>query len=309
MVTNTDLIPLPFTPDLVSAGVRYALRALLTSAAPTEAARLAPLRQAVAQAIVELSLVRYLTAEDTPFGTLADAPFTDPQHAGLVLGGHRCQVAAHLVTHPAEAERARRGDKRFLAATRLDLPGDHLPDAWEADDLLIAAALSAHLLPTLAETRAAWRALQPIHLVYTLPLEWISPRRWADPGALTLVSGCTLPLEVELEGLDGDHQPLSETVQLAPGERQAANGRFFALAALQIFQAPDGPLGLRCSGGLPPVAGRQACTVQPRQWANLWFYDAAITLLGYQRRAELRRGLLLSELQPWASCQESKTMG
>ena len=104
MISPAELIHLPFSPDLTQAGIRYTCRMLSRASDPQEAARDAPLRQSVAQAVLELALIRHLTAQTIPFTTLADAPFTDPQHTGLVLGGHRCQVHTHLLTRAADPD-------------------------------------------------------------------------------------------------------------------------------------------------------------------------------------------------------------
>jgi hypothetical protein len=264
---------------------------LLRSANLETAAREPQLRQSGAQAIVELALLRYLTGQMVPFTTLADAPFTDPQHTGLVLGGHRCQVYTHLLARNTKIIRESCFSPDFLAKKRLDFTAGPLPDAWEADDLIIAGVLSAQILHSQADSRSAWRSLEPIHLVFPQAPEWVSPHRWVDPGPLTLSSGCTVPIEGEIEGLDAQRHSLSETLTLAPGETREAQGRYFALAAVQIFQAPDGPLALRFPNRT------LGCTIHPRQWTNLWFYGAQIVLLGYQRRADTRRGAPYSDLQ------------
>ena len=291
MIIPSELIPLPFTPDLAQAGIRYTCRMLLRSANLETAVREPQMRQSVAQAIVELAILRYLTGQMIPFSTLADAPFTDPQHTGLVLGGHRCQVYTHWLARSTENARESCFSQDFLAKKRLDFTAGPLPDAWEADDLIIVGVLSARILRSQADSRSAWRSLEPIHLVFPQAPEWVSPHRWVDPGPLTLCSGCTIPIEVEIEGLDAQRHPLCETIALAPGETKEAQGRYFALAAVQIFQAPDGPLALRYPNRT------QGCTIQPRQWINLWLYGAQIALLGYQRRADTRRGAPYSDLQ------------
>jgi hypothetical protein len=292
MINPSDLIPLPFTPDLAQAAIRYTCRMLSRSANPEIAAREPQMRQSVAQAIVELALLRHLTGQAVPFTILADAPFTDPQHTGLVLGGHRCQVYTHLLARKTATAHESCFSQDFLEKRRLDFTAGPLPDAWETDDLIIAGVLSARVLLSVADSRAAWRSLDPLHMVVPQALEWVSPHRWVDPGPLTLRSGCSVPIEVELEGLDGQRHPLSETITLAPGETKETEERYYALAAVQVFQAPDGPLALHYPNR------NLGCTIQPRQWTNLWPYGAQIALLGYQRRADTRRGAPYSDLQP-----------
>ena len=67
MITEKDMIPLPYMPELPVAGCLYACRGLLHAADYERASRYAALREAAAQAVIELALQRFLVEHNIPY--------------------------------------------------------------------------------------------------------------------------------------------------------------------------------------------------------------------------------------------------
>jgi len=92
MLTQSDLLHIPYTPDLTEAGITYACRSLQVGSGLISASPFNHLRRVVSSVVVELSIRRYLVEHKIPFNVLAAEPFTDPNHYDITLGGHRCEI-------------------------------------------------------------------------------------------------------------------------------------------------------------------------------------------------------------------------
>ncbi len=93
MLSPSDLLRLPYTPDLTEGGIAYALLSF-----PYKNLSYDGLRRTVSQAIVELAFRRYLSQQDIPFEITAATPFTDPARFDVSLGGHRCDMKSQLIS-------------------------------------------------------------------------------------------------------------------------------------------------------------------------------------------------------------------
>ena len=94
MLSPSDLLRLPYTPDLTEGGIAYALLSL-----PYANLSYDRIRRTVAGAIVELAFRRHLSQQDIPFDITAATPFTDPTRHDVSLGGHRCDIKSFLISH------------------------------------------------------------------------------------------------------------------------------------------------------------------------------------------------------------------
>jgi hypothetical protein len=119
MLSPSDLLRLPYTPDLTEGGIAYALLSL--SYADLSYDRI---RRIVAGAIVELAFRRYLSQQDIPFEITAAAPFTDPARFDVSLGGHRCDIKSFLISHRDQITEIRRDSGILLNVPAL-VPSDH----------------------------------------------------------------------------------------------------------------------------------------------------------------------------------------
>jgi hypothetical protein len=279
-ITQVDLIPLTYTDELPWAGCLYACRGLFYAADYAQASRLPAMRQAAAQAVIDLAFQRFLSGQGIPYYQETVTPFTTPDHASLVLGGRLCQILPIINNHPLTSSQA--SSQAYLEESWLPLPAKRgLPDAHEDEELLIYAALSR-----LPESEIASKALQQSGqemLVHALPASWAQPRPWASLGELRVKSGSAGPLELCLDGQNEQRQYQTETLALLSGVEQVIRPGFYALATLRASRHPGGKVEIRRQGA------RQAYGVGPHQWASLWQPGNQITLLGYLSRGEARR--------------------
>src|SRR5512135_3088798 len=98
MLSPSDLIHLPYTPDLTEGGIIYACRSLAGISERVGDFPLERMRSSVAEVTVELAFRRHLEEQSVPFHVLGMAPFTQPEHYDIVLGGHRCIVKSILIS-------------------------------------------------------------------------------------------------------------------------------------------------------------------------------------------------------------------
>src|SRR5512134_509663 len=101
MLSASDFIRLPYTPDLTDGGIACALHALPRTYSRIGRSPYEHLRRIVAGAALELAFRRFLTAQDIPFEVKGAAPFTEPDRYDVSLGGRRCEIKSFLL--PARA--------------------------------------------------------------------------------------------------------------------------------------------------------------------------------------------------------------
>jgi len=277
-IASADLIPLAYTSELPLAGCLYACRGLFHAADYTRASRYIAMRQVAGQAVVELAFQRFLSEQGIPFYQEAVTPFTTPDHASLILGGHLCQIVPIINNHPLAAGQTL--GQAYLEESWLPLPSEQgLLDAHEDEELLIYAALSRLTEP--GRAGEAHRQGSQEMLVHALPESWAQPQPWAGLGEIGVKSGSAGSLELCLDGQDDRRQYQTETLRLLTGVHQVIQPAFFALATLRTDHHPTGKVEIHRHG--------QAYVIYPHQWASLWYPGNQITLLGYLSRGETRR--------------------
>ena len=119
MLTPSDLIRLPYTPDLTESGIAFALRSLAHSFDHKGSSPYDRLRRDVANVAVELAFRRYLSQQNIPFEVKAATPFTDHERYDVTLGGRRCDLKSYLISHRAQIAEMRRNPAVLLNAPAL----------------------------------------------------------------------------------------------------------------------------------------------------------------------------------------------
>ncbi len=283
MLSPSDLISLPYTPDLTRAGIVYACRSLPHTYDRMGGSPFHRLRRIVAGKAVELAFRRYLGREEVPYDTLGATPFTDPDRYDVALGGRRCDLKSFQVFDRPRIRQARRDPEFWLAASALvpadQLAADHLNDR----DLYIFAFVTALVTRNQEELQRALAAGQPVYLIHPLPKAWARPSPWLSLGALSLKSDLPEPVKVEIGGQDGDRHFQTETLHLAPRTRQKTRKEYYSLAYLNLPHLPEGRLGVSS----PRLA--QTYIAPPEAWENIWVYGMEIILAGYMTRGEFRQ--------------------
>jgi hypothetical protein len=283
MLSASDLITLPYTPDLTEAGIAYACRALLRIHDTRGLTPLHWMQATVADVAVELALRRLLAQVGVPFSVSNSTPFTDPQHYDVVLGGHRCMLHNHLLTSRAQIRQVRRTPELLLEAPAL-LPFDQVTaEEQRPGDLFLFAFLLGLTANSLDEMNKALAAGQPLHLVHVLPKKWSHPPVWAPLDGLSVKSDCDQPVTVIFGGQDEARNHVTLHLELPPHRRLAFPEKWYSIAYLHAPARPQARIGLHC-----PALG-EPYIVPSVGWGNAWIYGMQVVLTGWMTREEYRR--------------------
>ncbi|MDI6768557.1 MAG: hypothetical protein QMD04_02645 [Anaerolineales bacterium] len=303
MLTPSDLIHLPYTPDLTEGGIAYACRSLAYTYDRMGGTAFDRLRRIVGGVAVELAFRRYLTEQSVPFDVLGATPFTDPDRYDVSLGGHRCDLKSFLITRRAQIAQMRKDASLGLQAAALIPMDQFAAEGHTSQDIYLFAFLLALTTPSQEELRKAIAARQPLHLIHPLPDDWARPRlwqrstvraannggtpvrdgiRWQPLEKLALKSECEQPISVEIGGMDAARNFVTAALELPPKTRLAVEVPFHTVAYIHARRLPEARLGIHS-----PRRG-EALIVQPHEWGNIWVYGLDIWLTGWLAHEDYR---------------------
>jgi hypothetical protein len=283
MISASDFIKLPFSPDLTTSGILYASRSLPYTYDRMGGSLYSRLRRIVGGVAVELALRRYLGEQAVPYDVKGATPFTEPDRYDVALGNHRCDLKTFVISKRNQITAMRRNPGLVLHAPAL-IPEDQFEAANHTDrDLYLFAFLLGLTTNSPEEIQKAVDADQPIHLIHPLRAEWSRPAAWEALGRLALKSECARPVTVEIGGQDSERNFITERLTLAPLTRVFASQTFYSLAYVHVDAIPEARIGLHC-----PRMG-DLYLIQPHEWGNIWIYGMEIWLTGYLAHEEFRR--------------------
>jgi hypothetical protein len=283
MLSASDLIHLPYAPDLTEAGIACAARSLVSAYQPSGTSPLEHLRLSVAELAVELAFRRALSAQDIPISVDQALPFTRPGWFDLFLGGHRGQLKSFFVTRRSQIARLHRDPALFLQVPTL-LPLDQFAaDGHKPDDLYLFAFLLGLVASSREDEEKALAAGQPVHLVHSLPARWARPASWLPLENLVLKSECAAPLRIEITGQNADREFMTASLELPPRERLPVEQGFHSLVTIHSARRPEARIGIHS-----PLRGK-AHLIPAHSWGNIWVYGMDIVLVGWLTHQEYRR--------------------
>ncbi len=283
MLTSSDLIHLPYTPDLSEGGIAYACRSLAFTYDRMGGSPVDRLRRIAAGVAVELALRRYLGEQAVPFDVLGATPFTDPDHYDLSLGGHRCDLKSFLITRRSQIALLRRDPGQALQAPALVPLDQFAAEGHGPGDVYLFAFLLGLAAASQDDIDKAAAAGQPVHLIHPLPADWARPTNWLPLDRLALKSESSRPVTVELGGQDEARRFVTARLELPPRTRLPVEQTFYSLAYVHAAGRPDARLGLHSPRRGGPYL------VQPHEWGNIRIYGMDILLTGWLGREEFRR--------------------
>jgi hypothetical protein len=283
MISASDFIKLPFTPDLTEGGIAYATRSLANSFDHMGGSLYSRLRRIVGGVAVELAFRRYLSEKGIPFIVRGAQPFSEPDQYDVMLGGRRCSVNTFVTSKRSQITAVRSNPDLVLQAPAL-LPEEQFSNASHtAKDLHLFTFLLGLTTNSPEDIHKAVEASQPIYLVHPLRADWAHPQVWAPLGRLALKSECPTPVKVEIGGQDVDRNFITETLTLEPVTRTFALNNYYSLAYIHMNGIPAARLGLHSP------RKREIYLIQPHEWGNIWIYGMEIWLAGYIPQDEFRR--------------------
>jgi hypothetical protein len=292
MIEVSDLLHLPYTPDLTEGGIAYACRSLATTSERMGSSPLDSLRRIVGGVAAELAFRRTLSEQGIPFGVLGATPFTHPEQYNVSLGGHRCDLKSTLITRRPQIAQIRQNLALVLQAPALIPLDQFAAEGHKPDDLYLFAFLLGVVAAAREDVDRALAAGQPIYLIHPLSDEWAHPADWLPLEKLALKSECETPISVEIGGQNGEPRAgtgttsrefVTATLELPSKKRVPVEQSFHSLAYLHVARRPEARIGLHS-----PVRG-EAYIVPTHAWGNIWVYGMDILLTGWLTHEEYRR--------------------
>ena len=283
MISVSDFIKLPYTPDLTEGGIAYATRSLPYTYDRMGGSLYSRLRRIVGGVAVELAFRRYLGEQGIPFDVKGATPFSQPDRYDVSLGGHRCDIKTFVMSKRNQITATRRSPETVLRAPAL-IPSDQFVSENHSDqDLYLFAFLFGLTTNSPEDIQKAVDAGQPMFLIHPLRSDWSRPQVWAPFGQLALKSECSAPIQVEIGGQDSERNFISETLTLEPLKRCFAVNEYFSLSYIRTETIPDARVGFHSS------TKGEVILVQPHEWGNIWIYGMEVWLVGYIAHEEFRR--------------------
>jgi hypothetical protein len=300
MITSSDFLHIPYTPDLSEGGIAYAIRSLPYTYDRMGGSSFDRLRRIVAGVAVELAFRRRLSQADIPYDVKGATPFTDPDRYDVSLGGHRCDIKSFLISHRRQISSLRTQPELLLKAPALVPLDQYAADGHRDDDLYLFAFLSGLIAASQGDLSKALDAGQPAYLMHAMPKAWSKPVNWQPLNPLTLKSESDQTLTVEIGGQAQGREFLTRRVELPPRKRVRVDDAFFSLSSVHVQQLPNARVGIHS-----PYMN-EVYIIDPFGWGNIWVYGMEIILTGYIPREEFRRKSSL--IQPGSRVfQYSKT--
>lgn len=283
MLTVSDLLHLPFTPDLTEGGIAYACRSLAYAYNRMGDLPFDRLRHIVAGVAVELAFRRYLGQQAVPFDVRGNEPFTDPDRYDVSLGGHHCYVKSYPISRRGQVALLRQDPSLVLQAPALVPLDEFAAEGHKPDDLYLFAFLLGLVAAAQKDMDKALAAGQPLYLIHLLPEAWARPSNWIPLEKLALKSECAAPVTVEIGGQNADRAFVTARLKLPPRKRVLLEQTFYSLAYIHIVCHPEARLGLHS-----PVRGK-AYIIPAYEWGNIWVYGMEILLTGWLSHEEFHR--------------------
>ncbi|HNO95358.1 MAG TPA: hypothetical protein PKJ84_14380 [Anaerolineales bacterium] len=293
MLSSSDFLHLPYTPDLTEAGIAYALRSLAYSYERDGRSPYGRLRRLVANVAVELAFRRYLTQEHVSFEVKASTPFTDRERFDVVLNGHRCDLKPFLISHREQILQIRKNPAVLLDAQALVPSDSHAGDGHSYNDIYLFAFMNGLVAASQADLQKAIEKNQPHYLVYVPSMLLRKPMHWKPLGRLTLRSESAEELIVEVNGQDEAREMKREVISLSPGVNVKLHEVFYSITSLHVRRVPEARIRIHCD------ALNETLVIAPHDWSNIWVYGMDIFMVGYATYEEMsqRATLLLPNSQ------------
>jgi hypothetical protein len=283
MLTTSDLIRLPYTPDLTEAGIAFALRSLPHSFDRIGSKSFDRIRHMVASVAVELAFRRYLSQQEIPFDVKGAMPFTEADKYNVSLGGRRCDIKSFLISHRDQISQMRNDPSMMLNAPALVPSDHHAVDGYSDHDLYLFVFLSGLIAASQNDLKKAIETDQRHYLIHVMPNEWRKPSLWKPLGTLVLKSESEAEMLVEVSGQDEGRGLITRVVNLPAQKRILVNDPFYSVSAIHVKNMPSARLGIHRS------TYKEAHVISQLDWGNIWIYGMDIYLTGFISRGEFRQ--------------------
>ncbi len=148
MISISDFIHLPYSPDLTEGGIAYAIHALPYTYNRMGGSPYDHLRRTVAEAAVELAFRRYLSKHEIPFDVKGARPFTERERYDVLLAGRRCEIKSVLISQREQASQIKQNPQILLNVPALVASDQNAAEGHLHNDIYLFALLSGSVATT-----------------------------------------------------------------------------------------------------------------------------------------------------------------
>ena len=232
---------------------------------------------------VELAFRRHLSERNIPFDVKGAAPFTNPDHYDVSLGGRRCDIKSFLITYREQISEMKRNPQVVLNAPALVPSDQNAAEGHSDNDIYLFAFLSGLIAASQTDVQKVIHKNQPHYLVHAMPDSWMKPAVWNPLGTLVLKSESEETQVVEIGGQDERREMRSSVVEVPPRRRVEIESEFFSLAYIHTKSPPNARVGIHCANR------NETHLIGALEWGNMWVYGMEILLAGFITREEFNR--------------------
>jgi hypothetical protein len=281
-ISVSDILHLPYNPDLTEGGIAYALRCLTHSFDLADHSFYDRLRRMVASAAVELAFRRHLSGLEIPYEGIKANTFSEPERYDVSLGGRRCEIKAFFISNHRQITAIKDHPEILLDVPGLVPSDQHAGEGHKGNDLYLFAFVTGQIATSQDELKKAIQTGQPHYLVHLMDQEWRRPRNWNPLGPLMIKSESDEQMFVQIHGQDADRGFVTSTCHLPPHTKFVVNDPFYSLAAVHVRHPLNSRLGIQGSG-------RATHVIQPMDWGNIWVHGMGIYFVGFISYQDFRR--------------------
>ncbi len=292
MLSASQLIHLPYTPDLTDGGIAFALRTLLYSYNRASGSPYERLRRIVSAIAVELSFRHYLTEQNISFEIKGAAPFSDPDRYDVSLGGHRCDIKSFLITYREQITQIHNDPAILLKAPALVPLDQYSAEGHSNEDIYLFAFITGLFASSQEDIKKIITSHQAHYLIHVLPDEWRKPKNWKPLNPIIFKSESEQPILLEVHGQNENREFITHILKLMPSTRIQLEEYFFAITSLHAKTFPSARLGMHSPHQ------KETYIIHSNNWHNIHLHGMDIYLTGYLKREEFRRHAQL--IQPGA---------
>ncbi|MBE0409385.1 MAG: hypothetical protein IBX69_06600 [Anaerolineales bacterium] len=291
MLRSSDLIRLPYTPDLTQGGIGYVCRLLPVLQSWENQPHLSLLQNYIADKAVELALRRYLNTLEIPHNSLCVTPLSDPNHFDILMGGYRCLIKTQHIFERDEIRKLRSDPACLLNRSFTFNADDQIDGILKYPIIYIFTLTTSLIAKNPCDQEKAQSHQQPFYWIHITHLKLKDHKQVDSYGPGSLISKSSRIIHLELGGYGFDNKFYSERIHLSPHCRTVIGDNFKSLAYLHAQPCPDGQISIE----FPKIKLRY--DIPPYRWDNLWVYGMDIILCGYTLHHEIFPGSIRGPLQ------------
>jgi hypothetical protein len=283
MVTDADLIQLPFTPDLTMAGIYTACRGIVKQYPGAGVPLLKVFQRMVVHNAMELAFRRYLGSIKVSYNSVARKTFAGPDVVDMVLNGWRVDLIPFFLENSEQVQKIQTAPSCLLEAEVI-LPSDDVVGELPGEKrIYVFVYVTGRLTHDWNDIRKAQSAGQPVFLMHFLPLNWFHSHGSHSLGRLNIRSEGDRDLQLQLIGEANDGQVIIETLSLTKGMQVMTECVYRTLTLLHLEHEANGRIELSSS------RRGMGYQVSPAEWVNGWVYGMSIYLCGYISHGDFAR--------------------